>query len=103
MQSFVLNKIIRQPVCLGTTATSIQNMNYQNEIVIRSYSHKELAALYDVSWKTLQKWLKKYEEVIGQKHGHYYTTKQVIIIFEQLGFPQMFRQVSTNPTMPMKR
>jgi|JI8StandDraft_2_1071088.scaffolds.fasta_scaffold252158_1 transposase len=64
-------------------------MNKQNGIVIKSYTHKELAALYGVSWLTFQKWLKPFEEAIGIKNGHFYNTRQVEIIFEKLGFPSI--------------
>jgi hypothetical protein len=58
-----------------------------HEIVIRCYTHKELAALYNVSWKTLQKWVKKIEGIIGKKYGHFYSAKQVGMIFEVYGYP----------------
>jgi hypothetical protein len=62
-------------------------MRAHHEIAIRCYTHKELAALYNVSWKTLQKWVKKIEGIIGEKHGHFYSAKQVGMIFEVYGYP----------------
>lgn len=64
-------------------------MNKHNGIVIRPYTHKELAALYGVSWLTFQKWLKPFEEEIGIKNGHFYNTRQVEIIFAKLGYPSV--------------
>lgn len=64
-------------------------MNKHNGIVIRPYTHKELAALYGVSWITFQKWLKPFESEIGLKNGHFYNTRQVEIIFEKLGLPSV--------------
>ena len=58
---------------------------------IVAYTHKELAALYNVSWPTLQRWLQPYAEVIGPKQGHFYNAKQVQGIFETLGRPQVRR------------
>lgn len=64
-------------------------MNMFNEIKIRPYTHKELAAMYKVSWLTFQKWLKPFENDIGKKTGHFYNTKQVQVIFDKLGFPEI--------------
>ncbi len=58
---------------------------------IRSYSHKELAALYRVSWPTFQVWLKPFSDYIGKKVGYFYTIKQVEKIFESLGHPDALR------------
>ena len=57
------------------------------EIEIKPYTHKDLAALYDVSWRTLQFMLDPYLLDIGEKRGHYYTSKQVAIIFDRIGRP----------------
>jgi len=54
---------------------------------IRPYLHKELAALYTISWPTFTVWIKPFSEEIGQKVGHYYTKKQVEKIFELLEHP----------------
>jgi transposase len=60
-----------------------------NAASIKTYTHKELANLYGVSWPTLQIWLKRFEQNIGPKYGHFYTTKQVEIIFKHLGPPSL--------------
>lgn len=64
-------------------------MTKHNGTVIKPYTHKELAALYGVSWLTFQKWLKPFDADIGAKNGHFYNTRQVEIIFEKLGFPSL--------------
>jgi transposase len=51
------------------------------------YTHKQLAVLYHVSWITFQKWLREFEDEIGPKIGHFYSARQVAIIFEKLGAP----------------
>lgn len=48
-----------------------------NDIIIKPYTHHELSVLYGVSWRTLQRWLKKHQQEIGEKDGHYYTIRQV--------------------------
>ena len=54
---------------------------------IRPYSLKEIAGIYGVCDKTIKKWLSPFGELIGKKHGRYYTVAQVKIIFEKLGLP----------------
>jgi transposase-like protein len=56
-------------------------------IEVKPYTVKELSNMYGISDKTLRKWLKPFEESIGMKNGHYFTTLQVQIIFSKLGVP----------------
>jgi len=56
---------------------------------IRPYTHKELAALNGVSWLTFQRWIKPFAEEIGAKNGHFYSARQVAIIFNKLGKPSV--------------
>lgn len=58
-----------------------------NLVPIRAYTHKQLAALYGISWPTLAKWMEPYRGQIGKKVGHFYTIKQVEIIFQLVGRP----------------
>lgn len=58
-----------------------------NTVPIKPYTHKQLAALYGVSWPTLVKWMLPYHGQIGTKVGHFYTIKQVEIIFTLVGRP----------------
>lgn len=56
-------------------------------IPLKPYSKKELCSLYDVSYKTLQRWLTPFQEKIGEYIAKRYTVKQVQTIFECLGEP----------------
>ena len=67
-----------------------QKENVLDKIRIRSYSVKEVANLYGVSGKILKKWLDDYEKEIGYRKGHFYNPKQMKIIFEKLGDPQIY-------------
>jgi hypothetical protein len=58
-----------------------------NEIAIKAYNTKELAAMYGVSTKTFSSWLERFQELIGERHGYYFNALQVKIIFEKLGLP----------------
>lgn len=60
-------------------------------VPVHGYTHKELAALYCISWNTLQRWLEPYEPFIGEKVGHIYNAKQVKMIFRYLGRPEKRR------------
>ncbi|MCA0429040.1 MAG: DUF4248 domain-containing protein [Bacteroidetes bacterium] len=54
---------------------------------IKAYSKKELAEKYQISVRTLNSWLKPFEEKIGAKRGRYYTVNQVKLILESIGLP----------------
>ena len=57
---------------------------------VKTYSVKEMAGLYEISKKTLNKWLTPFETEIGERRGHFYNPKQVGVIFEKLGHPDSF-------------
>lgn len=59
-------------------------------ILLRPHSQKELSALYNISRRTLKKWLVPFEKEIGERMGNYYTIPQVRKIFTLLGFPALF-------------
>jgi transposase len=48
---------------------------------------KELAEKYNISVKTLNKWLKPFEKKIGKVNGYFFNPKQIKIIYECLGEP----------------
>lgn len=54
---------------------------------VRPYSKKELTAMYNVSKKTMTRWLKPHLPTIGKREGRYYNVKQIQIIFDLLGLP----------------
>lgn len=65
-------------------------MRKQDVIISRPYTHKELKSMYKVSWMTFQKWVRRNEKEIGKKEGHFYSIKQVGIIFDIYGVPDQF-------------
>jgi hypothetical protein len=54
---------------------------------VRAYTLNEIASLYCVSKKTFKKWVKPFENDLGQRVGHFYSVRQVNIIFDKLGTP----------------
>lgn len=57
---------------------------------IRPFSKKDLTAMYNVSKKTMTRWLQPHLPKIGKREGRYYTVKQILLIFELLGPPDCF-------------
>lgn len=53
---------------------------------LRPYTHIELAKLYNACWLTFQRWVKKNEQEIGKKYGHFYHIGQVLKIFRTTGY-----------------
>jgi hypothetical protein len=67
-----------------------QNLIIKTEVQLKAYSLKELSIIYECSPKTMRTWIKPLKEKLGSRNGHYYTPKQVRIIFERLGVPGVF-------------
>ena len=59
----------------------------KNTIQLKPYSLVELARLYTVCDRTMKKWIKPFEQEVGEKNGRYYSISQVKIIFDKLGLP----------------
>lgn len=66
-----------------------QEKSITQKIQVKTYSVKEMAELYCISNKTLKKWLTPFEKEIGERRGYFYNPKQVGIIFEKLGLPEI--------------
>lgn len=58
-----------------------------NEVAIKPYTHKQLAAMYGTTGRTLNTWLDQFREELGERVGHYYSIKQVKLIFKNLDVP----------------
>jgi hypothetical protein len=54
---------------------------------VKPYTMKELCKIYQISDKTMRKWLKPFSQQIGPRQGHIYNVAQVVIIFTNLGIP----------------
>lgn len=63
-----------------------QQTNVQQEV--RPLNLKQLAAIYEVSVRTLKGWLEPFLEEIGETGVRTFTPKQVRIIFDKLGEPK---------------
>ncbi|MDZ7648439.1 MAG: hypothetical protein U5K54_15325 [Cytophagales bacterium] len=56
--------------------------------VLKPLTHKQLAQMYGVSWITFRNWIKKVEQEVGKKTGHFYHVPQVRTIFKLFGIPR---------------
>lgn len=59
---------------------------------LKPYGVKELCYLYEITDKTLKRWLKPFNQDIGTRNGRYYNVIQVEIIFTKLGVPRDVRE-----------
>ncbi len=65
--------------------------NKKKIVVVKPYTLRELAALYQVGWKTFKSWIKPFTEEIGERRGRFLTIPQVKTIFEKLDYPPCFQ------------
>lgn len=56
---------------------------------LKPYSIGELASIYQVDYRTLKKWIKPFESLLGERIGRYYSVSQVRIIFHHLNIPSL--------------
>ncbi len=59
----------------------------RDAIEARPYSITELASLYSMTRKTMNRWLQPHLPVIGKRVGRFYNVKQVLCIFELIDLP----------------
>lgn len=73
----------------GVMTVMKDNIAMREDIfVLKPLTHKQLALMYGVSWLTFQNWIKKIENEVGKKTGHFYHIHQVKKIFHLLGLPK---------------
>lgn len=54
---------------------------------VQSMTLLELAQVYGVSRRIMTNWLEPHTQRIEERIGHYYTPKQVRVIFDCIGLP----------------
>jgi hypothetical protein len=54
---------------------------------IKPYTVKQLAEIYGVSSNIFKGWVEEITDKVGKKKGHYFTVKQVTILFDEIGAP----------------
>ncbi len=68
--------------------TTKQVFDEQGNLIIRPYRLMDLAAIYDVSTRTLRRWIDAKAPEHGKKKKKYFTVDQVQGIVTALGIPQ---------------
>ncbi len=64
----------------------------ENEVLkiqLKAHSFQEVAGMYGICGKTLKKWLLPFEKEIGRRNGYFYSPKQMKIILDKLGIPEI--------------
>jgi len=70
---------------------STQAKKYYDEdgkLIIKPYFIKDLANIYDVSPRTIKRWIVKLEIGIDKNCSRYFTVQEVLLIIEKLGVPR---------------
>lgn len=60
---------------------------HNGKIKLRPYTVLDLSRMYEVSAKTMKKWIRPFEAEVGTKNGYFYSIAQVQVIFQKLGTP----------------
>jgi hypothetical protein len=66
------------------------------ELVIKPYTTKDLAPLYNMSTRTFLRNIEGIKEKLGSRKGHFYSIKQVEIIIEHMGIPYKIKEENAN-------
>jgi transposase len=59
----------------------------EGKFILKALSQKEILAMYDISYPVFKRWIKSFEQEIGELKGNFYTVKQVQVIIHHLGIP----------------
>lgn len=68
--------------------TTKQVFDEQGNLIIRPYRLMDLATIYDVSPRTIRRWIDAKAPELGKKKKKYFTVDQVQGIVTALGIPQ---------------
>lgn len=60
----------------------------EGNLLIKPYRVKDLAAIYDVSNKTIRKWIAASAPTVIKRDGQYFSVNDVTKIVHSIGLPQ---------------
>jgi hypothetical protein len=63
-------------------------------LIIKPYRMLDLAAIFDVNYRTMKRWMSNFPNELGKKNGLYYSIHQVQFMIAQFGLPRRV-QIST--------
>lgn len=64
-----------------------QYFDTAGHLIIKPYRLIDLAAIFDVNYKTMRRWMDKYPKELGKRDGKYYSIQQVNFCIEKFGLP----------------
>ena len=79
--------------------TTKKTYDDQGNLIIRPYRLMDLAAIYDVSTRTMRRWIDAKAPECGKKEKKYFTVDQVQGIVTALGIPQKIAVVAVMPQL----
>lgn len=79
--------------------TKKQLYDEQGNLIIRPYRLMDLAVIYDVSTRTIRRWIDAKAPEYGKKEKKYFTVEQVRGIVTALGIPQKIATVTQMPQL----
>lgn len=65
-----------------------QYFDAAGNLIVKPYRLIDLAAIFDVNYKTMQRWMDKFPAELGERDGRYYSIQQVRFCIEKFGLPQ---------------
>jgi uncharacterized protein YjcR len=82
--------------------TKKQYYDAEGSIIVRPYRLKDLATIYDVSTRTMRRWIDAKLGDTGKKTTKYFMVEQVKSIMDVVGYPQKIATVIQIQT-PLKQ
>ncbi|HEX7904900.1 MAG TPA: hypothetical protein VF487_13570 [Chitinophagaceae bacterium] len=64
----------------------------KGNLIIKPYRMTDLAAIFDVNYRTMKRWMSNFPNDLHKKEGKYYSIQQVEFMIGQFGLP---RKVNT--------
>ena len=74
-----------------------QYFDREGRFIIKPYLLKDLAAIFDINRQTLKRWMSRFPQELGQKHGKHYSVGQVEFMLGKFGTPK-----KVLPKLPVK-
>jgi len=69
-------------------ATKKQYFDEEGKLLIKPYRLKDLCAIYDMNYQTLNRWIKRHPQELSKRNGNYYSVDQVEFFIKQYGLPR---------------
>ena len=64
-------------------------------LIVKPYRMIDLAAIFDVNYRTMKRWMSNFPNELGKKDGKYYSVHQVQFMIGQFGLPRRMQMNTT--------